>query len=146
MDILIKTDRRPVSGIRSMLFLIAAIFLLPGCSSASDTEIPDPEPPGPEPLETGTLLPDNITLVARVTGRSESGETIPNPNRTDARFNIGRTDYNNMWDAGNGTVMCAFGDNFDYGGGNWKSNAIALSSDRDLTDGLYYSGMLMDGA
>ena len=47
MDILIKTDRRPVSGIRSMLFLIAAIFLLPGCSSASDTEIPDPEPPGP---------------------------------------------------------------------------------------------------
>ena len=26
MDILIKTDRRPVSGIRSMLFLIAAIF------------------------------------------------------------------------------------------------------------------------
>ena len=145
MDILIKTDRRPVSGIRSMLFLIAAIFLLPGCSSASDTEIPDPEPPGPEPLETGTLLPDNITLVARVTGRSESGETIPNPNRTDARFNIGRTDYSNMWDAGNGTVMCAFGDNFDYGGGNWKSNAIALSSDRDLTDGLYYSGMLMDG-
>ena len=83
--------------------------------------------------------------MARVTGRSESGETIPNPNRTDARFNIGRTDYNNMWDAGNGTVMCAFGDNFDYGGGNWKSNAIALSSDRDLTDGLYYSGMLMDG-
>ena len=41
--------------------------------------------------------------------------------------------------------MCVFGDNFDYGGGNWKSNAIALSSDRDLTDGLYYSGMLMDG-
>ncbi len=50
-----------------------------------------------------------------------------------------------MWDAGNGTVMCVFGDNFDYGGGNWKSNAIALSSDSDLTDGLYYSGMLMDG-
>ena len=145
MDILIKTDRRPVSGIRSMLFLIAVLFLLPDCSSASDTEIPDPEPPGPESVETGTLLPDNITLVARVTGRSESGETIPNPNRTDARFNIGRTDYSNMWDAGNGTVMCVFGDNFDYGGGNWKSNAIALSSDRDLTDGLYYSGMLMDG-
>ena len=145
MDTPIKTDRRPVSGIRSMLFLIAAIFLLPGCSSASDTEIPDPEPPGPEPVETGTLLPENITLVARVTGRSESGEMIPNPNRTDARFNIGRTDYSNMWDAGNGTVMCVFGDNFDYGGGNWKSNAIALSSDSDLTDGLYYSGMLMDG-
>ena len=27
MDILIKTDRRPVSGIRSMLFLIAATSL-----------------------------------------------------------------------------------------------------------------------
>ena len=48
MDILIKTDRCPVSGIRGMLFLIAVLFLLPDCSSASDTEIPDPEPPGPE--------------------------------------------------------------------------------------------------
>ena len=79
-----------------MLFLIAVLFLLPDCSSASDTEIPDPEPPGPESVETGTLLPDNITLVARVTGRSESGETIPNPNRTDARCNIGPVSYTHL--------------------------------------------------
>lgn len=130
---------------KSAWLLAAALFLLPGCSTASDAEVPGPEPPAPGPEPTGTLLPENVALVARVTGRSESGETIPNPNRTDARFNIGRTDYGNMWDAGNGTVMCVFGDNFDHGGGNWKSNAIALSSDRDLTDGLYYSGMLMDG-
>ncbi len=55
MDTPIKTDRRPISGFRSILPPIAVIFLLPGCSSASDTEIPDPEPPGPEPVETGTL-------------------------------------------------------------------------------------------
>lgn len=124
----------------------AALSLaLCGCSSGVGTDAPDSERPTPPPEPTGTLLPVNVETVARVTGRSQSGETLPNPNRTDARFNLGRTDYGNMWDAGDGTVMCVFGDNFDHGGGNWKSNAIAITSDRDLTDGLYYSGMLMEG-
>lgn len=128
-----------------ILLMAAALFIAHGCSSASDGETPQPEPPAPEPAATGTLLPQRVKLVARVTGRSEAGETLPNPSRTDARFNIGRTDYGNMWDAGNGKLMCVFGDNFDHNGGNWKSNAIALTTDRDLTDGLYYSEMLMDG-
>ena len=142
-----------------ILTLLTAFALVPlSCTTAiqpgTDTDTgqppvtePVPEEPDPEPEKeaTGSLVPENVTLVARVTGRSESGETIPNPNRTDTRFGIGRTDYGNMWDAGDGRLLCVFGDNFDHYGGNWKSNAIAVSTDTDLSDGLYYSDMIMDG-
>lgn len=127
--------------------LMAASVLLVSChSEPSGKTEPDPEPIVPGVTDTGSLLPENITLVARVTGRTQSGENIPNPNNTDARFGIGRTDYGNMWDAGNGKVMCVFGDNFSHSGGNWKSNAIAITTDRDLSDGLYYDDMLKDGS
>lgn len=103
-----------------------------------DTPV-DPQEP------TGSIIPSDPVPVARVTGRAESGETLLNPNHTDTRFGIGRTDYGNMWETADGRIMCVFGDNFDSYGNNWKSNAIAISDDRDLSDGLYYSEMLMDG-
>ena len=93
-----------------------------------------PEPPAPE---VSSLEAVNLECVARVIGNTPAGENLPNPNSTLKRFNMASTDYGNMWDAGNGQLWCMFGDNFNDRGGDWKSNAIAFSTDRDLTDGLY---------
>lgn len=98
-----------------------------------------PEPPA---HEVSSLEAVNLECVARVIGNTPAGENLPNPNSTLKRFNMASTDYGNMWDAGNGQLWCMFGDNFNDRGGDWKSNAIAFSTDRDLTDGLYYDDML----
>ena len=86
----------------------------------------------------------NVERVARVIGNTPAGENLPNPNATLKRFNMASTDYGNMWDAGNGQLWCMFGDNFNDMNGDWKSNAIAFSTDRNLIDGLYYDDMLRD--
>ena len=58
--------------------LMAASVLLVSChSEPSGKTEPDPEPVVPGVTDTGSLLPENITFVARVTGRSQSGENIP---------------------------------------------------------------------
>jgi hypothetical protein len=112
----------------------------PGSKDSTHTEEPDTT------AATGTLMPGSIALVARETGVTETSETLLNANYSFDRFGIGATDYGNMWDAGNGTIWCSFGDNFDTHLGNWKSNAIAISSDKNLNDGLHYDKMLMDGS
>lgn len=92
-----------------------------------------------------SILPTNIQLLARITGSSASGESLPNPNSTLSNYGIASTDIGVMWDNGNGEIMMAFGDNFGKNQTNWKSNAIAISSDHDLSDGLTISRMIMDG-
>lgn len=93
-----------------------------------------------------SLQPSATNYTARVTGATEQGETLLNPNATDIRFSLAMTDYGVMWDAGNGTVLSAFGDNFDNlsASAGWRSNVLAVSSDRDLSDGLYFSDMIME--
>lgn len=97
-------------------------------------------------LDGGENVPSieavNVECVARVIGETPSGEDLPNPNRSLERFGFSSTDYGNMWDAGDGSLWCIFGDNFDNCGGSWKSNAIAISTDKDLTDGLYYDEVI----
>lgn len=119
------------------------------CCTKTETEAPAPKPEDPFATVPGgetvaSIEAVNVECVARVIGNTPAGEALPNPNRTMQRFNLGSTDYGNMWDAGNGTLWCIFGDNFDDRGGNWRSNAIALSTDRNLYDGLYYDDMLRD--
>ena len=86
----------------------------------------------------------NVRKVARVVGMTPKGEDLPNPNNTLKRFGMSSTDFGNMWDAGDGTVWAVFGDNFNNRGGDWLSNAVAITKDRNLDDGLYYDSMLWD--
>ncbi|MDR2058279.1 MAG: DUF4185 domain-containing protein [Dysgonamonadaceae bacterium] len=102
------------------------------------------------------ILVSNLAKIARVTGKTLSGEGIPNPNKTDERYNVGGTDLGIIWDMENGYYGLFFGDTFGrnflpVGGGpgsagDWRSNVLAFSSDTDLDDGLSFSGMALDNS
>ena len=129
------------------LIITACLLLFSGCKHGGTTEPPKPDEKDPYPLVDGgetvpSILPVECTQVARVIGNTPAGETLPNPNATLKRFNMASTDFGNMWDAGNGSVFCVFGDNFNDRGGDWLSNAVAITTDKDLWDGLYYDSML----
>ena len=134
---------------RSIISLFLLLFFV-ACTKASDENKPEDNTgngnteqlPNIEGVES--IMPVNCTRIARVIGKTPSGETIPNPNQTAQRFQMGSTDFGNMWDAGNGSVFCVFGDNFNSYGGDWLSNAVAITTDRNLADGLYYDSMLWD--
>lgn len=74
--------------------------------------------------------------VAWVTGEQSANQTGP-------RWAVGGTDLGICWDDGHGGVLVAFGDTFHPrqpqgggGGGDWRSNVLARSSDRNLAAGL----------
>lgn len=94
-------------------------------------------------------------MVARVTGTSLAGETLPNPNRTDEKYSLGGTDLGIIWEITQGRYGLFFGDSFgpDFkpvpgggpgGAGDWRSNVLAFSENTDLDEGLKFSGMLTD--
>lgn len=96
-------------------------------------------------------------MIARVTGASLAGETLPNPNRTDEKYGLGGTDLGIIWEISEGRYGLFFGDSYgsDFtpvpGGGpgparDWRSNVLAFSEDKGLDDGLEFSGMLTDPA
>ncbi|ANH81782.1 carbohydrate-binding protein [Niabella ginsenosidivorans] len=99
----------------------------------------------------GTIVPSNVKRVARVTGAARSTDTIPGPNRTDHFYNVGGTDLGIAWEMGNGTVGLFFGDTYgrDFepgpGGpgdaGDWRSNVLAFSADKELSDGITFDSM-----
>lgn len=80
-----------------------------------------------------------VTVVEKLTGPDA-------PNNTWGRWDLKATDLGILWDDGKGRVLAAFGDTFGNawtgpGGGsgpngNWRSNVLARSSDRDLADGM----------
>lgn len=101
------------------------------------------------------LAPSGLIKIARVTGKTVSGEKLPNPNQTDLNFDVGGTDLGIIWEMGGGQAGIWFGDTYgkDFvpqpGGGpgnakNWRSNVLAFSSDTELDDGLSFSGMAGD--
>ncbi|SEF17023.1 protein of unknown function [Jiangella alba] len=74
-------------------------------------------------------------------------------NETDLRYQVHGTDLGVMWDDGDGSVLMAFGDTYGAGwGGNgagpreadWRCNVLAVSSDRDLADGMTFDTMVQD--
>ena len=88
------------------------------------------------------------TLVGAVTGRASV-------NRTDVRWQITGTDLGILWEGSSGDVMAAFGDTFGglwSGHGSpgtpavngWRSNTLARSADRDLTDGMTVDAFVPD--
>lgn len=92
--------------------------------------------------------------VARVTGATLSGESLPNPNNTHLRWNLGGTDLGIIWEMGNGEYGILFGDSYgsDFkpvGGGpgaasDWRSNVLAFSENTDLDNGLKFKSMLVN--
>jgi hypothetical protein len=101
------------------------------------------------------IIVSNVTKISRLTGKTLSNESIPNPNKTDERYNVGGTDLGIIWDMENGSYGLFFGDTYGHnfrpvGGGpgpagDWRSNVLAFSTDTDLDDGLSFSGMAADG-
>ncbi|MCY1074133.1 DUF4185 domain-containing protein [Archangium lansingense] len=99
------------------------------------------------------VAPTNVTKVSRVTGATPAGESLPNPNQTHTNYEVMGTDLGIMWDKGGGEIFILFGDTFGNGwcgnggcGGGWRSNVLARSSDRTLTDGLSFSTMIQDSS
>lgn len=112
--------------------------------------------------ETKEELPDSFQLtatkakkIARVTGPTLEGESLPNPNQTHENYALRATDLGIIWDATTSSdkkkVMMAFGDSYDdgwggFGGGGeregWRGNLLAISEDTDLSDGLTFSSMI----
>ncbi|MBD0379472.1 DUF4185 domain-containing protein [Paenibacillus sp. WST5] len=103
------------------------------------------------------LTASKAVKIARVTGATKAGETVPNPNQTHTNYALNATDLGIMWDASTDPsstkIMVAFGDSYDSGwggfggGGNaagWRSNLLAISNDTDLSDGLTFSSMITD--
>ncbi|REE69589.1 uncharacterized protein DUF4185 [Paenibacillus taihuensis] len=99
----------------------------------------------------GAITPSGTVKIARVTGATPAGETIPNPNQTASNYQVEGTDLGIMWDKGGGEIFALFGDTFGPGwsgngggGSGWRSNVLAKSSDTNLADGLTFSTMIQD--
>jgi hypothetical protein len=103
------------------------------------------------------LIGTKATKVARVTGKTLDGETIPNPNNTPQNYDFYGGDLGIIWDATTNVsdpkMMISFGDSYDsgwggFGGGGdpsgWRSNLLAISKDTNPTDGLTFSSMILD--
>ena len=105
------------------------------------------------PHTANAVSPGTLTKVARITGATPPGETLPNPNQTDQRDALFGTDLGILWDAGGGQMMIAFGDTYGPGwNGNgagpdsadWRSNTLALVSKFDPAYGLVFTHMVQD--
>ncbi len=96
----------------------------------------------PAPVLTGIA---DVEFVEWVTGPDS-------PNQTDVNYGVLGTDLGSMFDM-NGTLYIAFGDTFGCcrpangggGGGQWRYNVLAYSTDRDLEDGITLDGFITDG-
>ena len=81
------------------------------------------------------------TQVARLTGPFSMNDTV-------ARYDIVGTDLGVMWDNGRGEILTAFGDTQSFNGWSllygqlyyWRSNVLLRSTDRNLADGMTFTG------
>ncbi|RZK81365.1 MAG: DUF4185 domain-containing protein [Pedobacter sp.] len=102
---------------------------------------------------TKKIVVSDVQRIARVTGKSLPDETIPNPNLTDVKYDIGGTDLGISWIMGNRSNGFFFGDTYgkdwklsNEGGpgtaGNWRSNVLGISKDTDLENGVAFDSMV----
>ena len=131
---------------KSLIFAAAALIALPAAARQPRKEIP----------AAPRIILSDRGKVARITGRTLPGETLPNPNRTDERYSLGGTDLGIVWEISEGRYGLFFGDSYGPkfkpipgggpgptgGPGDWRSNVLAFAEDGDLSDGLSFSGML----
>lgn len=99
------------------------------------------------------LLVKKVSRIARVTGRSISGEQLLNPNQTDQMWDVGGTDLGIIWETAPGNYGIFFGDTFgsDFSpnpsspgpnGSRWRSNVLAFSKNSNLEQGIIFDGMV----
>jgi hypothetical protein len=105
---------------------------------------PPTEPAAPSPARPTPRI-SAVTEVAKQTGANSV-------NRTDKRWQVYGTDLGIMWESAPGEIATAFGDTVGRGfhppggmGMDWRSNVLAFSTDRDLSDGMTYDRMVTDG-
>lgn len=109
---------------------------------------PDPADPGVEPAPRTPAPPTpRIGTVDRVAKLTGAGSV----NRTDKRWQVQGTDLGIMWESAPGQVAIAFGDTIGRGfhppggqGDDWRSNVLAFSTDRNLSDGMTFDSMVQD--
>jgi hypothetical protein len=86
-----------------------------------------------------------LTRVARLTGESSI-------NHTDSRWNVAGADLGHMFDM-DGRLYMVFGDTFGHGftpppgsgpAPDWRSNVMAVITDRNPADGLTFDSMITD--
>ncbi|MFE9321372.1 DUF4185 domain-containing protein [Nocardia sp. NPDC052278] len=125
-------------------------FAIPG-PGPDPGQVPPPPPrvdPSTEPAPLAAARPTPrvgaVTEVAKQTGANSV-------NRTDKRWQVDGTDLGIMWESAPGEIATAFGDTVGRGfhppggmGSDWRSNVLAFSTDRDLTDGMTYDRMVTD--
>lgn len=85
-----------------------------------------------------------VRWVSTLTGKGSTS-------RTDKRWQVMGTDLGIMWESRPGQIAIAFGDTFGKGfnppganGGDWRSNIIGFSSDRQLAKGMSIDTMIQD--
>ncbi|WP_227997455.1 DUF4185 domain-containing protein [Nocardia australiensis] len=120
---------------------------------------PGPDPgqlaPPPEPVEPPTeVAAQSAARPAPQIGevREVAKETGANSiNRTDKRWQVDGTDLGIMWESAPGEIATVFGDTVGRGfhppggmGGDWRSNVLAFSTDRELSDGMTIDRMVTD--
>ncbi|MBJ8348688.1 DUF4185 domain-containing protein [Antrihabitans sp. YC2-6] len=91
----------------------------------------------------------------RLKGRTQAISNITGltgPNDSVRRFNVVGTDLGIMWDNGAGQILTAFGDTVGASAqpfcegvlGDWRSNVLLRSTDRNLGDGMSLDGAALD--
>ncbi|WP_040792908.1 DUF4185 domain-containing protein [Nocardia paucivorans] len=124
-------------------------FALPGPN-------PDPMPPLPprvapdvEAAPPAAPRPAPRIGAVREVAKQTGAHSV---NRTDKRWQVYGTDLGIMWESAPGEIAIAFGDTVGRGfhppggmGGDWRSNVLAFSTDRELADGMNYDRMVTDG-
>lgn len=135
-------------------FLSAILLMVMIIPLSSPTFANETQSEVTEPFE---LTASKAKKIARVTGATLEGETIPNPNQTHTNYGLTATDLGVIWNAttdpNKKKVMIAFGDSYDdgwggFGGGGdpegWRGNVLAISEDTNLSDGLTFSSMITE--
>lgn len=85
--------------------------------------------------------------VARVTGSTLAGESLPNPNDTQKNWKVGGTDLGIIWEMSPGKYGVFFGDTFSRSNfdGDWRSNVLGFTENTDLENGLKFTSFYHEG-
>ncbi|TXG92470.1 DUF4185 domain-containing protein [Rhodococcus rhodnii] len=116
-----------------------------------EQELPPPPPEADPPVEAAPRAPapsrpvvGDVTRVSKVTGEGSIS-------RTHKRYQVYGTDLGIMWETQPGQVAVAFGDTVGKGfhppggqGGDWRSNVLGFSTDRNLANGMTLDSMVQD--
>lgn len=133
-----RTRRAPlVRGVAIASVAALAAVAFAGCSSSSAAMLSTEKKPF---VLSGVT---NVKRVAQLTGHDSLNKT--------ARYEIAGQDLGSMFQAG-GKTWFVFGDTFGQredgltggGGTEWRSNALAYTTDTDPTDGIRFDGYISD--